>query len=321
MPTPLTLDAWQRAVVHLECAADSTNARTASFEELQTRPTKDVRWTGTALFVEDEDERAYLVTARHVLRLDEMARLHSFRWFDPGPPDGQDVPLDWWDEQQRLLDIEREQQWIAPMIFRVPRYPADTDNPDEPTTGSHMLGWLSVGSSMGHAYTYSAPELDLAVISLSQSRNDSILSEFLDGLRADGYEPISTSQIAAGPSSVGADVSTVGFPGTATVARREMHPANQHWSSSSISLPVASWGRVAMDHEQLPYFWADMTVYPGNSGGPVVENGQLVGVVSSQAVVEGTRVPFAQVMKAGAVRGLLERQRAKDRWRGAIDLA
>jgi CBS domain-containing protein len=39
-----------------------------------------------------------------------------------------------------------------------------------------------------------------------------------------------------------------------------------------------------MVHHILPFFWADMSIYPGNSGGPVVEDGKLVGVVSAQAV-------------------------------------
>ncbi len=315
MPPSLPFNAWQRAVVHLECAADSTNVHTASLEELRTRKTKDVRWSGTALFVEDDEKRAFLITARHVLHVDEMARLHSFKVFGPGASEGQDPPTDLWELDLMLADAQREQQWIAPWIFRVPRYVGAAERPGSLDTVGNLLGWLTTGPESGHAYTYSAPELDLAVISLSQPRADSILQEFLDGLRKDGYEPIPTALIAPGPSSVGADISTVGFPGTATVDRLDLHPTDQHWSSSVISLPVASWGRVAMDHEDLPYFWGDMTVYPGNSGGPVIEDGQLVGVISSQAVVEGTRVPFARVIKAGAILDLLEKQRAKDEWR------
>ena len=34
-----------------------------------------------------------------------------------------------------------------------------------------------------------------------------------------------------------------------------------------------------MLHNTLPFFWADMSIYPGNSGGPVVANDRLVGIV------------------------------------------
>jgi S1-C subfamily serine protease len=84
------------------------------------------------------------------------------------------------------------------------------------------------------------------------------------------------------------------------------------WSSSHVSLPVASYGRVSMVHPELSFFWADMSIYPGNSGGPVVEADKLVGIVSGQPVipVEGdqtlrTRIPFARITKASGLHDLL----------------
>jgi len=276
---------------------------------------RDVRWTGTALYVKDDDGTAFLVTARHVLRVDEMARLHSFRYRPQGP--GESEPSNsWMDEGLSRLEAEQEERWIAPAIFRVPRFTGVARDEQLPYSVGHMLGWLNTGPSAGHAYTYSASELDLAVISLSRARRNRSAEEFLDAMIAEGYEPIPTSLIADGPSGVGADIFTMGFPGTATVGYRSLHPASQVWQSSQMSLPVASWGRVAMDHEALPHFWADMTIYPGNSGGPVVEDGRLVGVVSSQAVVDGVRVPFARVVKTAEVLRLLDVQREKDRRAG-----
>jgi CBS domain-containing protein len=55
----------------------------------------------------------------------------------------------------------------------------------------------------------------------------------------------------------------------------------------------------------------------GNSGGPVVEDGRLVGIVSAQAIVEGTRVPFARAIKSHYVNPLMSEQQEKDkRWVG-----
>jgi len=74
-----------------------------------------------------------------------------------------------------------------------------------------------------------------------------------------------------------------------------------------------------MLHEMLPYFWVDMSVYPGNSGGPLIEDGKLVGVVSAQADTPidsapnvRIRVPFAKVIKARHLHSLLETQAKKD---------
>ncbi|HFT4549131.1 TPA: hypothetical protein ACHT9C_005655, partial [Klebsiella pneumoniae] len=65
-----------------------------------------------------------------------------------------------------------------------------------------------------------------------------------------------------------------------------------------------TWGRVAMNHNDLPSFWCDMTIYPGNSGGPVIHDGKIIGLVSGQPTIpiEGspelrTRIPFAHIIK------------------------
>ena len=74
-----------------------------------------------------------------------------------------------------------------------------------------------------------------------------------------------------------------------------------------------------MLHGALPFYWADMSIYPGNSGGPVVANDLLVGVVSAQATLPidevpdvRTRIPFGRIIKTSFVRALLEVQAHKD---------
>lgn len=75
-----------------------------------------------------------------------------------------------------------------------------------------------------------------------------------------------------------------------------------------------------MLHGALPFYWADMSIYPGNSGGPVVANDRLVGVVSAQATLPidevpdvRTRIPFGRIIKTSFVRTLLEAQAQKDK--------
>ncbi len=75
-----------------------------------------------------------------------------------------------------------------------------------------------------------------------------------------------------------------------------------------------------MLHDALPFFWADISIFPGNSGGPLVANDRLVGVVSAQATLPiddvpdvRTRIPFGRIIKTKFVRNLLELQEQKDR--------
>ncbi len=74
-----------------------------------------------------------------------------------------------------------------------------------------------------------------------------------------------------------------------------------------------------MMHDQLPFFWVDMSIYPGNSGGPLIEGDYLVGVISAQATLPteagpgvGTRIPFGKIIKTKYVRDLLNIQEQKD---------
>jgi S1-C subfamily serine protease len=174
---------------------------------------------------------------------------------------------------------------------------------------------LGAGDSFTVPYTYSTPDLDLALVSLDQK--DSRYAEQLIDL---GYEPISSDLIDESPSSEGADIFTVGFPSaTALIRQVSQHPASAHWASSYISLPVFAFGKVSMLHEMLPFYWSDMSIFPGNSGGPVIENGKLVGVVSAQATLPiddvpnvRTRIPFGKIIKTVYVKGLLDIQEQKD---------
>ena len=167
-------------------------------------------------------------------------------------------------------------------------------------------------------FTFSEPEIDLDVISLDQHSFD---AQFADEIQRLGYAPIASGDIADEPQAEGQDVFTIGFPAaTALIQQVQQDPGLAHWSSSLISAPVSSFGKVSMLHEALPFFWADMSIFPGNSGGPLVASDRLVGIVSAQAILPiddlptvSTRVPFAKIIKAKHVRRLLKTQEEKDR--------
>lgn len=319
------LGKWKRAVVHLECATDSEHfydrieridekrAQLAKGEispeqfaqELAIR-IRDDRYHGTALFIRYLGRR-YLLTARHVL-WDKRAAVRELA-----------------EEKQRaesspvhmrgsLLQgaIERAQGRIFNIIFRVPQL----DEVREGKGAREFLMNLGAGTSYSVPYTFSTPEFDLACISLDQRDR-----RFADELEALGLVPLDSTDIASGPDSEGQEVFTIGFPSsTALLGQLSQHPAQAPWSSSYFSLPVASFGRVSMLHDALPFYWADMSIYPGNSGGPVIASDRLVGIVSAQAVMPIvdevpdvlTRIPFAKIIKTCNVEALLAAQREKD---------
>lgn len=319
------LDKWKRAVVHLECATDSEHfydrikrmdeqralldqgqiTHEQFVQEIPDR-SRDIRFHGTALFLSHTGHR-YLLTARHVVWDEHSAKREL---------EEESQRAHAWPKHIRQHMVqstaERAQNKIFNIIFRVP----SVDEVLAKQENREFLMNLGAGTPVTAPYTFSDPSLDLALISLDQRD-----SRFADELVSRGFVPIESHDIADGPEAEGQEVFTVGFPSsTALIGQVRQHPASAHWSSSHFSLPVSSFGRVSMLHGALPFYWADMSIYPGNSGGPVVANGRLVGVVSAQATLPidevphvRTRIPFGRIIKTSFVRVLLEAQVQKDK--------
>jgi len=309
---------WKKAVVHLETAGDKTpwNEQMARIKQMWEeqkkgeRPlpdvaadflpkTRDRRSRGTAVFVGHGGKR-YLVTARHVLTDPEAAAVAP----------GMDLPDVFPDDAQRRQ--ERIDNWIFPIIFRVP----SLDEVKRWTGYTHpeFLMNLAAGVTWMHPYTFSEPSLDLAVVSLDQRDG-----RFANDLEKAGYVPVSLDNVNQQPSAEGAEIYSVGYPdATAVLGQLPLHPATAHWASSAVSVPVHAFGRVAMLRDDLPFFLADISIYPGNSGGPVVEESKLVGIVSGQAAVDNVRIPFAKVIKSSFIADLISKQEAKDQGRTGV---
>ena len=315
------MDIWKRAVIHLECAADSEHfydrikriehlrkeveegkITHQEFAELISGKSRDLRYHGTALFLSHEG-RHYLITARHVL-WDKHSAEREYQ---------EEVErVKQWPENMRrsLLESANRTMFdkIFGIIFRVPSL--DEALHAKSDTNKAFLMNLGAGTSFTAPYTFSNPEIDLAVISLSQ-RN----SEFAKELISLGYKPISLTDIGEEPTKEGAEVLTVGFPSSTALLAQGNQTA---WSSGFFSLPILSFGRVSMLHDALPFYWADMSIYPGNSGGPVIEDNKLVGIVSGQPAIGieesnlEVRIPFGGIVKTKYVFKLLSIQEQKD---------
>lgn len=315
-------DKWKKAVIHLECAMDIDNfyEKILSDYELENKSNRDDislehhheqmpkqfefnRSHGTAIFITHNENR-YLLTARHVL-------------FDKSSSDKK------FEYDQRIHEEnvasgiyfsppERDVNTIFNHIFRVP----SLDEKKDLDAKRLFLRSLNAGAYCASAYTFSDSEMDLAIISL-----DHRSPEFADHLIELGYVPIPSKEIENDSIKEGDEIFTVGFPAaTSFLGQFITDPSLMMSSSPLFSLPVFSWGRISMLHHNLPFYWCDISAYPGNSGGPLVSDGKLVGIVVAQALVSidsapsvRTRIPFAKIIKSNYIKDLIEAQEQKDR--------
>ena len=330
------LNRWKRAVVHIEGAADwatlkesieGWRERSRQLEageitleqwraEAEKTGRRELRSRGTAIFLIHE-QRHYLVTARHVVRDERLAR---------GAADilAPKVPMNAMMQQSLNETMQKiSDRYIFGNIFLVSSYDEYMNGQmsETPDSRDNLMN-LGAGVSDFAPYTYSSPDIDLAVISLD-NRNSATTKRLLER----GYVPVSLDLIGDEPSSEGTEVFTVGFPAAVSkIIQLPLSPTVHLWRSDILSLPHSTYGRVSLLHPALPFFWADLTIYPGNSGGPVIEGDRLVGIVSQQAVIpvelrgaaiEGmsTRVPvpLGLMMKAVEIKKLLRQQEEKDR--------
>ncbi len=237
---------WKRAVIHLECATDSEHfydrikridqqralldqgqITHEQFSEDLVSRSRDIRFHGTALYLSHAGRR-YLLTARHVVWDERSAKRES--------EEEAQRALSWPEHMRQCLlqsAVERAQQ-VFNIIFRVP----SVDEVLAKRENREFLMNLGAGASFTVPYTFSGPDLDLALISLDQRD-----TRFVNELNSLGFVPVASDDIADGPDTEGQDVCTIGFPSsTALIGQVSQHPASAHWSSSHFSLPVSTWG-------------------------------------------------------------------------------
>ncbi|WFO17123.1 serine protease [Cellulophaga baltica 4] len=319
----MDINKWKKAVIHLECATDSEHYedKIKRIDESQkllndgkiteeeyiiqlTGKSRDIRSQGTAIFLKHNEKR-YLVTARHVVWDKLSAEMNIKKAVDEYNKNG--------GVNQEILNRlnENATNEIFRIIFRVPSI-------EEISKGSKAKSFLmNLQAGGSYRYTFSNPNFDLAIISLDFGD-----STFADELIDLGFEPIAINDIESAPIEEGKEVFTVGFPqATSLLGQLSISSAENNWSSSYFSAPVFSFGKISMFHNLLNFFWTDMSIYPGNSGGPVILENKLVGVISAQALidVEGssenlkTRIPFGKIIRAKYILELLKIQEDKEK--------
>ncbi|MBU8888106.1 MULTISPECIES: S1 family peptidase [Bacillus] len=128
-------------------------------------------------------------------------------------------------------------------------------------------------------------DVDLAVISLEHKQTE----DFREALRKDGYTPFLLKENYESLVE-GSDIFTVGFPDVpSSISRITPEFGVALEETTIVSRPVFSFGRIAAYDEVDAYFWGDISVSAGSSGGPVFDsNGSLIGIVQGQSKTYST---------------------------------
>ncbi len=114
---------------------------------------------------------------------------------------------------------------------------------------------------------------DLALIYIGDDQ-----TEFCKKLLDLGYLPARLSDIGDGPKYEGENIFMVGYPDL--ISKIVELPESIF---KKFSLPVISFGKVAMLNKDNKKFFGDISGSAGSSGGPVISKGKMIGIVSTQA--------------------------------------
>ena len=119
---------------------------------------------------------------------------------------------------------------------------------------------------------------DLCIVDLDAGKNG---KEFTGTLYQTGYIPVSVTDININCSiRTKQDILAIGYPDEAVFDYSASLPqADILRKSNRVSLPMVTKGQIASVSDTSNYFDSNIFVYKGNSGGPVIANNQLVGIV------------------------------------------
>jgi hypothetical protein len=290
------MQSWTKAVVPVEAAqGDATKLQrardvsdlvawagggTLDPERLQAMLAPDAdaaRNRGVALLLEAADGSHYLVTACHLLwNAAEDAGAASQPLLAPDR---------FWVSSSGPPDAATASQTGILSAMSQTELHVLTDTLDDP----EKLGWFPA---------VSFPHLDLAVVRID--RHDARLC---DALKAAGYVFVRADTLTDGPSEEGAEVFVVGLEPTPRTGNDRPHHD---------FIPTLARGKVTLLRDVLSFFWTDISVSTGSSGGPIVEGDRIVGIMTPQVapaerqgMAESIPASLATVAKAAYVKTLI----------------
>jgi hypothetical protein len=291
------IERWKNAVINLECReeyGDNLDSQ-AVYHTMKDYQKILKQVTGTAIFFENDGKR-YLITNRHVLYDEDMVIQKK---------------------KYHIVDSVNDPYSIYMKIFRIPNEDeiGDTTLPEMPLT---ILGAPNYAQSN---YVYSGQGLDLAIISLDGNSRYSIFAELL--LKR-GYKPIHFADFDTTLLADGQDLMCVGYPMISILGQRAIAEQKAAWYSNIVAEVAVTFGKVSIPNFAKIYFIGDLTIAPGNSGGPVISNDKMVGIISAQGAVPighnngenypdaNSRFPYAYAIKSAYLYPLIKEMIEKD---------
>ena len=235
---------------------------------------------GTAVYVV-HDSLHYLITARHVLSdsiaLDGEIQAATLE------RDKSHRPYDADRFEEEIERLKRNIVWKR--IAIVPTYRSYTyDRSDDYYFGifSMMLGTGPFDSRM---YMMSDEYIDLAVICISDV--SSPYEDIVGHLERHGYEPIPFSDLMNSDVPAGAEVAAIGYPAAVSLVGRTSN--SRSGETSYLSEPTVTFGTFITSENYNQYSLA--RVSGGNSGGALIYQDQLAGIVVKTSTLKFNETP------------------------------
>jgi hypothetical protein len=126
------------------------------------------------------------------------------------------------------------------------------------------------------SYIFSSIRDDLGAIIFDHM--DAGFAAYLD---SQGYKPITLADIdTSWDCNVGDDIMAIGFPDFSIVQDRGLNESGRNWGSNNVSLPVITSGKISSIEPDNIDFSGNIFTFHGNSGGPIIRNNKLIGIVS-----------------------------------------
>jgi hypothetical protein len=266
---------WQNAVINIESENDKYNINEIlnyikERKKLNKDYTKDdslkdynlLRYevnkiSGTAIYIEDGNNR-YLITAKHVVYDKNYTSRHLFFTKE----NLQIRSHEYFEKLNSSISVKTPFSLFFKGKYNTFKIPdVNQDSATRP-------------------FKFSNDDLDIAIISL-QSKMTYQLRELLE---TDGCKPISIKNIDTSDNHlVGEDIFAIGYPAFSTLGKILMQDKS---INEDVVLPLTTFGKTALYSPSLYYFIADVTVNPGNSGGPIIRNNKIIGIASQQMLVD-----------------------------------
>jgi hypothetical protein len=129
-------------------------------------------------------------------------------------------------------------------------------------------------------FIFSPQEIDVAIVALDAYDYETGVVNIPKILFERGYRPIDISDIDTGYQPKKLDKTySIGFPDLSMIGIKNSEDTFQIFQSNRVSAPIVSRGNILDTNHPDPYVISDVFVYHGNSGGPIIHNNKLIGIV------------------------------------------